>query len=160
MALARRLAGLAFAVVASAALAQDSLPLPRFVSLKADEVYMRAGPGKGFPVAWVYVRKGLPLEVTAEDGPWRLVRDIDGAEGWIHRVMLSGARTVIVTGDGTATAYGGTGADGEPVFRAEPGAMGDLVSCDGDWCRVEVDGVRGWMPMSDLWGVRPGDGSG
>ena len=30
--------------------------------------------------------------------PGAMSVDIEGEEGWIHRVMLSGTRTVIVTG--------------------------------------------------------------
>ena len=72
-----------------AAQAQD-LPLPRFASLKADEVNMRAGPGQSYPVEWVFTRKGLPVEIVAEYDQWRKIQDIDGTVGWVHRVMLSG----------------------------------------------------------------------
>ena len=41
------------------------LPTPRFVSLKADEVNVRRGPGWDHAVAWVFHRAGLPVEVIA-----------------------------------------------------------------------------------------------
>ncbi len=140
------------------AAASDPSPLPRFASLKADEVYMRAGPGQGYPVEWVFARKGLPVEIVREYEDWRYVRDIDGAEGWIHRVMLSGSRTVIVTGTGVATAYDAPGGEAGAVFRAQPGVQGELIACDGAWCRVEIGDTRGWMPMESLWGVYSEDG--
>ncbi len=140
--------------------AQDeALPLPRFVSLKADEVYMRAGPGKTYPINWVYTRKDLPVEIIKEYDQWRYVRDIDGTEGWIHRTLLSGIRSVIVSGKIVRTAYGGPSRDDAPVFRAEPGIQGNLITCDGIWCRIEVEGLKGWMPMSELFGVYPEDGA-
>src|SRR5688572_29458134 len=43
----------------------SGLPLPRFVSLKADKINVRRGPSSEHQVAWVYQRKGLPVEVTA-----------------------------------------------------------------------------------------------
>ena len=59
----------------------SGLPIPRFVSLAAKEVNLRAGPGKNYPVTWVFVRKGLPVMVTAEFEYWRKVRDLDGEAG-------------------------------------------------------------------------------
>lgn len=67
------LVALAGLLVATASFAGSSLP--RFVSLRADEVNMRAGPGEQYPIEWVYQRSGLPLEVIAEFDHWRRVRD-------------------------------------------------------------------------------------
>ncbi|MBN33565.1 MAG: hypothetical protein CMM46_02080 [Rhodospirillaceae bacterium] len=151
---------LLFAAFALPSVAQDTLPLPRFVSLKADEVYMRAGPGTNYPVNWSYLRKGLPVEILKEYEDWRYVRDIDGAEGWIHRIMLSGSRSVIITGPSIRTGYDSPDLGADAVFRAEPGVQASFISCDVAWCRVEIDGVKGWMPMTDLWGVYAEDGDG
>ena len=154
----------AFAVAVLAILppasAQEVLPLPRFVSLKANEVNMRAGPGESYPVEWVYTRKGLPVEIVKEYDQWREVRDVDGTKGWVHRVMLSGQRTVQVTGATPRTGYDKPSVDGRPVFRAAPGVQGLWLGCEPGWCRVEISGVKGWMAMDDLWGVYPEDGAG
>ena len=66
----------------------------RFASLRAKEVNVRAGPGVRYPVDWVYKRKNMPVEVIAQFGTWRKIRDVQGAQGWIHQSMLSGARFV------------------------------------------------------------------
>ncbi len=136
--------------------AQD-LPLPRFASLKADEVNMRAGPGQAYPVEWVYTRKGLPVEIIAEYDQWRKIQDIEGTVGWIHRVMLSGQRTVMVDGVEVVIAREDPSESAFPVFRAEPGVQGALLSCESDWCRVDVNGAKGWLPMASLWGVYDSD---
>ena len=85
---------------ANPAMSQSSggtgLPVPRFVSLKANKVNMRIGPGKQFKVVWLYLKKGLPVEIIQEYDNWRKVRDPEGAEGWILHSLLSGRRTVIV----------------------------------------------------------------
>ena len=70
------------------------LPVPRFVSLIADQVYGRSGPSRSHAIRWEYLREGLPVEVIAETEDWRQVRDPDGEETWIHRSMLSGERFV------------------------------------------------------------------
>ncbi|MDA0653800.1 MAG: SH3 domain-containing protein [Proteobacteria bacterium] len=136
---------------APAAPAQD-FAVPRWVSLRADEVNVRVGPGTDYPVRWVYVRAGLPVEVTADFHNWRRIRDIDGEEGWVHRSLLSGARTVIVTG-GVRTLRRTPDAYAAPVLRAESGVIADLLECDGAWCRLEIDGERGWLPRIQVWGV-------
>ena len=45
---------------------QTGLPLPRFVSLRASEVNLRAGPGIRYPIQWVYQRRNMPVEVIEE----------------------------------------------------------------------------------------------
>ena len=61
--------------VAGSALAADSLPVPRFASLRSDKINLRAGPGLEFPVQWVYQRKHMPVEVIGEYDVWRKIRD-------------------------------------------------------------------------------------
>ena len=86
-------------VAQSASGDKDALTqVQRFVSLRADEVNVRAGPGVRYPVKWVFVRKLMPVEVIAEFDTWRKIRDWEGAEGWVHRAMLSGRRSIVVTG--------------------------------------------------------------
>jgi len=72
-------------------------PLPRFVSLKSDKVNVRRGPSSEHQVAWVYSRRNLPVEVTAEFEHWRRIRDSDGEEGWVYHSLLSSRRSVIVS---------------------------------------------------------------
>ncbi len=72
------------------------LPLPRFASLRADKVNMRAGPGERYPIQWVYHRRGLPVQIEREFDVWRLVEDSDGVKGWVHQATLAGARDFVV----------------------------------------------------------------
>ena len=73
----------------------SGLPLPRFVSLKSGRVNSRIGPGVNYPVDWLYLKPGLPMEIIQEYDNWRRVRDSDGSEGWINQSLLSGRRTAI-----------------------------------------------------------------
>ena len=68
----------------SAAMGDSGLPLPRFVTLKADRVNVRRGPSGEHQVSWVFTRKGLPVEIVAEFEHWRRIRDSEGAEGWVY----------------------------------------------------------------------------
>ena len=58
-----------------------NLPLPCFVSLKADEGNARRGPSLSHRIDWVFTRRNMPLEVTGEYGHWRRVQDRDGQGG-------------------------------------------------------------------------------
>ena len=77
------------------AVGPSGLPLPRFVSLKSGRVNSRIGPGVNYPVDWLYLKPGLPMEIIQEFDNWRRVRDSDGSEGWINQSLLSGKRTGI-----------------------------------------------------------------
>lgn len=137
-------------------LAGASGPLPRFVSLKSDKVNMRTGPGRRYPVSWVYLRRGLPVEVIGEYELWRKVRDADGDEGWIYRNLLSGKRTAMIVG-GVATARDGPGEGFPVVFRAEAGVIGTLRVCRAQWCLLDVGDRQGWVRRDRLFGVHDGE---
>jgi SH3-like domain-containing protein len=128
------------------------LPVPRFVSLGADEVNLRFGPGDAYPIAWILTREGLPVEIVEEFDTWRKVRLHDGELGWIHGSLLSSRRTVLVADEIRALRQT-PDPDARIVLRAEPGVIGQLLDCDGGWCRVEIDGRRGWLQRAEFWGV-------
>ena len=134
----------------------SGLPVPRFVSLKSDKAYLRTGPGDRYPVSWVYVRKGLPVEVIREYGIWRQVRDIGGSVGWMNKQLVSGTRTAVVTGQ-VRTMFAGADLQSAPVWRIAPGALVRVVLCDQAWCRVDHGGKSGYILRSQLWGVQPGE---
>lgn len=132
-------------------------PLPRWVSMKADEANARRGPSMNHRVDWVFKHRNMPLLVTAEYGHWRRVEDQEGAGGWIHYILLSRTRTVMVDPQKVAD----PGVDlrrtpqesAELVARAEPGAIAFLKECDAGWCQIASGSIRGWVAQDLLWGV-------
>src|SRR3984957_20948866 len=62
----------------------SGLPIPRFASLRSDEVNVRTGPGTRYPGDWVFKRKAMPVEIVAEYENWRKIRDWLGTSGWVH----------------------------------------------------------------------------
>lgn len=134
------------------------LPIPRFVSLRTDEVNLRTGPGMQYPIEWLYKRRGLPVEVEREFDLWRLVVDPDGVKGWLHEATITGTRTFIVTG-AERTMRAAPQDDAAPVAKLQPGVIGRILSCGAgaDWCRVQVKDYRGWLPRDDFWGTKPGE---
>lgn len=148
--------------VQNAARGASGLPLPRFVSLKSGRVNSRVGPGVNYAVDWLYLKPGLPMEIIQEYDNWRRVRDADGAEGWINQSLLSGRRTAIIAPwqKGKAVQLNllkSPQAGASTVAILEPGVIGSIESCDGDWCQINVAGHAGWLEQTLVWGAYPGE---
>ena len=139
---------------ASGGEAEPSEKLPRFVSLRSDQVNLRVGPGENYPIQWVLTRKEMPVEIVKEFEHWRMIHDWQGTEGWVHERMVTGKRTVVVKG-GIRTLRRQPDLTSEVVARAEPGVCAHLLECRGVWCRIEAADLTGWVQRSEIWGVYP-----
>jgi len=62
----------------------SGLPVPRFVALKSDDVNLRAGPGKRYPIKFHLARARLPVEIIEEFAHWRKIRDYEGTVCCVH----------------------------------------------------------------------------
>ena len=133
---------------------ETKLPIPRFVSLRSNEVNLRTGPGTTYPVDWVFVRRGLPVEIIAEFDVWRKIRDLQGTVGWVHQSMLDGRRTARITG-AERDLRSEPAEAASIVARLEPGVIGRLLECEAAWCEIEAAGYRGWLKRDDFWGTYP-----
>lgn len=134
------------------------LPLPRFVSLKSDDVNVRRGPGQEYEVAFTFVREGLPVEITQEFDNWRKIRDSEGAEGWVFHSLLAGKRTALVAPwdkSGPFPTYASADAQAAVVAYLEPKVIADVETCTGTWCAIRVKDYQGWIEQERLWGVYP-----
>ena len=144
---------MALCVAASIApAAEKGLPLPRFAALRSNEVNLRAGPGDRYPIEWVFTRKDLPVEIVQEWEHWRKIRDSEGTEGWVHQRMLMGKRSVLIVG-ATRALLAKPQQGAAVMARAEPGVVARLLECNGAWCRIEADGIEGWLHRDEIWGV-------
>nr|WP_119837837.1 SH3 domain-containing protein [Pseudooceanicola algae] len=128
------------------------LPLPRYLSMKSSRANVRRGPSKTHRIDWEFLRKGLPVQVVAEYGHWRRIRDHDGMGGWVHYALISGHRTVLVEKNLLELRFR-PGPEARVVAKLEAGVIADLGRCEPDWCRVSVAGYSGWAEKSALWGV-------
>jgi SH3-like domain-containing protein len=140
----------------------SGLPLPRFVSLKSGRVNSRIGPGVNYAVDWMYLKPGLPMEIIQEYDNWRRVRDPDGAEGWVNQSLLSGRRTAIAAPwqkgkDAKINLLSDPDANSRTLAIVEPGVVGTIRSCNGEWCEMTFDGHTGWISQSLVWGAYPGE---
>jgi SH3-like domain-containing protein len=136
----------------------DVAKLPRFASLRSDDVNMRAGPGTRYRIDWVYKRRDLPVEIEREFDVWRWVRDADGIQGWVHQATLMGRRSFIVE-NADATLRSEANDTAPPVAILKNGVIGRIRSCEAasDWCNVQTGSYRGYLRREQFWGVLPGE---
>ena len=133
---------------------QNTLPLPRFVSIKATAAHLHVGPGDHYPIEWRYVRQFLPVEVLLEFDHWRQIRDIQGTVGWVHKTLLSSRRFVMVQNK-VADLHKHSNEESAIVATVEPGVIGKLVECTKTMCHIDIQGVRGWISRDLLFGTYP-----
>ena len=111
------------------------------------------GPGRNYPNVWLYQRRDLPVRVVKKYENWRLIQDPDGAQGWMLVTMLSDRRTAMVKPGQPRDIRVGPYDDAKVSARAEPGVVGRISKCNDGWCRIEVANRRGYIRVSDIWGV-------
>jgi SH3-like domain-containing protein len=149
----RLLTLLALFFCSAPAMAEDESDPPYWASIRTSELNMRVGPSEDFRVSWVYQRQGLPLKVVRKKEGWRLVRDPDGAQGWVVARFLSRERSAIVQGKG-ATPMRERPEEGAALrWKLAPGVVGKLGDCENAWCEFEVAGHKGWVSQQRLWGA-------
>src|SRR3984893_8864868 len=142
------------APLAAAAENEASQKVPRFVSLRSDQVNLRVGPGENYPIEWVLTRKDMPVEIIRQFENWRIIRDWQGSEGSV-RDRMGGSKRGVVGKGALRTLHRQPDPASPTVARAEPGVVARLLECRADWCRVEAADNTGWVQRGDLWGVYP-----
>ena len=79
----------------------------------------------------------------------------------MYHSLLSGKRTAFVAKSKTHT-------DPVPLYELsdvksalramlEPGVLGAVKHCNGQWCRFFGQGFDGWIEQDRLWGVYPNE---
>lgn len=131
----------------------SGLPVPRYVSLKFDEVNARAGPGDDYRLLWVYRAKSLPVQVVAETNDWRRVCDPTGGLAWVKATGVDGRRTVIRLQPAPLPLLDKPAASGRTAAILAPHATAMLDHCKDDWCRLRASGGGGWARTDEVWGV-------
>ena len=139
-------------VLAQPGHAQDR-EVPYWASIDAEEVNMRVGPSRDYPIDWVYKRKGLPVKVVRVREGWRLVQDPGGTQGWMVSSLLSARRGVLVIGEGIVDLREKPAEGSEVRWRAEAGVVGRLIRCEQQFCEIDISGRTGWGEQARLWGA-------
>ena len=133
----------------------SGFPVPRYVSLKFDEVNARSGPAEENRVLWTYKTAGLPVQIVAETSDWRRICDPDGGLAWVKKSQIDGIRRVISVAPTDTPLRRKADAAAAPTAYLRPRALAALEKCNSCWCRLKSGEARGWVPASTLWGVAP-----
>ena len=133
-------------------------PIPRWASLRSDEVNLRVGPGTRFRIEWQYHRRDLPVQIVDERDVWRQIRDQDGVTGWVHSATLVGRRGFAVKVS-QATVRSAPSETADPVAYLKLGVVGHLRFCEAasEWCEVQVGDRRGYLKRDQFYGSMPGE---
>ena len=122
-----------------------------FLSLKNNEVNVRVGPSKKYPIKFTYKKKYLPLEVLDKSETWRKIKDFENNSGWMHISQLSKKKTAINIIENSilykkATIYS------KPLAKLEVGRLVLIKKCDEKWCKISSGEFSGWIKKNYLWG--------
>ena len=112
---------------------------------------MRVGPGKEYPIAWVFMRANLPMILMAEFDQWRKVKFIDGTVGWVHKNITSRKSSAIVTAN-YAIMYKHASKK-HPIAKIEKGVVVRILKRDGDFVKADINNQKGWIEKKFLWGI-------
>jgi SH3-like domain-containing protein len=138
----------------------SGLPLPRFVTLKADRVNVRRGPSSDHQVSWVFTRRACRSRSSRSSSTGGASATAKAPRAGSITALLSGRRGVLVapwSGARPVPLRTPCGRGKGPVALLSAGVMADVSSCTGAWCRISVAGHDGWIEQAMLWGVYPGE---
>ncbi|MFH1217807.1 MAG: SH3 domain-containing protein [Pseudomonadota bacterium] len=139
------LAGIFFLFLHGAAAAE-------MVSIAADLVNMRSGPGPEHEVTWE-LGKGYPLKVLETQGQWLKVTDFQDDIGWVQKDMVT-SKPYLIVKNRIINVRSGPGEKYRIVRQAQSGVVFRPLEKKGNWVKVqhEEEGVSGWVLRSLLWG--------
>lgn len=122
-----------------------------FMSLKAKEVNLRAGPNKDFVILYTYRLRYMPIKVIGEYDKWFNIIDKDGDKGWINENLVSKAKFIITIND-KQTLYFNNSEESFPIYMVEKNVVGKLIKCKNNRCKVKIGKIKGWLNKKDIWG--------
>jgi SH3-like domain-containing protein len=150
-------AGMTMVLLATTAAAQEDKQPPYWASIASGQAMTHTGPGRNYPNVWLYQRRDLPVRVVKKYENWRLIQDPDGAQGWMLVTFLSDRRTAIVKSGEPRPVRVGPYDSARISALAQPGVVGRVSKCHDGWCRIDVGNKRGYISISDIWGVSPNE---
>lgn len=143
------------------------LPIPRYVSLKFNEIKMRVGPGKKYQTSYVYQCARYPVKIIAEFDNWRKIEDIDKTQGWVHQSLLSGEKHANIIDNklminknlalnlpnNQSLIFKAPDENAPLILKVELGVLAEIIKCEKFWCKVSVQKHTGWIRKVNIWGV-------
>ena len=122
-----------------------------FLTLKNNEVNLRQGPSKKYPIKIIYKKKFLPVLVQDQYYNFKKVTDHENNSGWIPFSQLSKKKAAIVIKKKVIVFKNPT-LYSKPLVILNQGRLCLIVKCKKKWCKIKVENYKGWVKQSFLWG--------
>lgn len=132
--------------------AAPSLAQAQMVSVDADMINLRSGPGTQYKILWELGR-GYPLKVIGSKGSWYRVVDFENDKGWVYKKLV-GRTAHLVVNKGAINLRSGPGTNYKIVRQAKRGVVLRTLESKSGWVKVRHDeeNVEGWVKRDLLWG--------
>jgi len=122
-----------------------------FSTLRYDNVNLRQGPSKDYPVKIFYKKKYLPVLVQDNSDNWRKIKDHENNTGWIHLSQLSKKKAAITINDQVIMFRNAT-IFSKPLAVLKKGRLCLISKCSSEWCKIKTGKYKGWIKKQNLWG--------
>ena len=132
---------------------ETGLEIPRYVSLKSNDINIRVGPSVNYPIVLKYVKENYPVMIVEEYEDWRKVIDFRHNSGWIHTSQLKKSSSVILTQ--SQYVFSKPTKFSEPLAIVEKGKLILIEKCKNNWCKLSNKEISGWMVFESFWGILP-----
>ena len=129
------------------------LDIPRFISLKSNDVNLRVGPSTNYPIRLKYITQNLPVEIIDEFDVWRQARDHNGTIGWLHKSLIKGERYILTGYKNEKEINLYNRPNGKIIGIIKKNNILDLKMCIINWCKVSQNKIKGWLLKKNIWGV-------
>ena len=121
-----------------------------FLSLKKDKVNVRYGPSFESPIKYIYKKIHLPIKQIDKKENWRRIIDFKNNSGWIHWSQLKKINSIIPLED--KILFKNSSNFSKPIAKIKKGRLLIVQKCDGDWCKVKTEKIKGWIKTDNVWG--------
>ena len=122
-----------------------------FLSLKKDKVNVRYGPSFESPVKYIYKKINLPIKQIDKKENWRRIIDSKNNSGWIHWSQLKKTNSIISLED--KILFKNSSNFSKPIAKIKEGRLLIVQKCDGKWCKVKTQKIKGWLKIDNVWGL-------
>ncbi len=126
----------------------------RMESIKTSKANLRYGPGKHFPIMWIFKKKKWPIMIIDKHDHWRKIKTINKTTGWMHDSQLSSKKTSIVVFPDFL--YKKPSTKAKKIAYLKQNLLIDLIKCKVFWCKIEMENKKfsGWFIKNYLWGTK------
>ncbi len=122
-----------------------------FLMLKYNKVNVRYGPSKDDQIKFVYKKKNLPLKIIDKKENFRKIIDHKNNGGWVHISQLKLSKSIITMQN--KILFKKNSLFSKPLAQLEKGKLVIIKKCKGNWCKVKINNLTGWLNTENTWGI-------